>query len=85
MSEIVSALAPVAASLDRLNITWYLGGSVASSIYGLPRSTLDVDLVADLKVDQVAEFMRPLDQISGGKDSLLRRAHVGSERGDFER
>jgi hypothetical protein len=34
--------------LDALGVRWLVGGSVASSILGLPRATLDIDLVADL-------------------------------------
>jgi hypothetical protein len=33
---------------DALGVRWLVGGSVASSILGLPRATLDIDLVADL-------------------------------------
>ena len=34
---------------DALSVRWLVGGSVASSILGLPRATLDIDLVADLR------------------------------------
>jgi hypothetical protein len=34
---------------DALGVRWLVGGSVASSILGLPRATLDIDLVADLR------------------------------------
>jgi len=34
---------------DVLGVRWLVGGSVASSILGLPRATLDIDLVADLR------------------------------------
>jgi len=34
---------------DALGVRWLGGGSVASSILGLPRATLDIDLVADLR------------------------------------
>ena len=35
--------------LDRLEVAWIVGGSVASSIHGIPRATQDIDLVADLR------------------------------------
>jgi hypothetical protein len=35
--------------LDTLGVRWLVGGSVASSILGVPRATLDIDLVADLR------------------------------------
>ncbi|MEJ7599759.1 MAG: hypothetical protein WKG01_17765 [Kofleriaceae bacterium] len=34
---------------DSLGVRWLIGGSVASSILGVPRTTTDVDLVADLR------------------------------------
>jgi hypothetical protein len=46
--------------LDLLEIRYQLVGSLASSIYGIPRATMDVDLVADLRVDQVEELAAQL-------------------------
>lgn len=42
----------VAIALERLEVVFHLGGSLASSIHGLPRGTLDADLVADLSPGQ---------------------------------
>ena len=42
--------------MDRMEIPYLIGGSVASSAHGIPRSTMDVDFVADLRRDQVDEF-----------------------------
>jgi hypothetical protein len=36
--------------LEAEGVTWCIGGSVASSLLGIPRATLDVDLVADLRL-----------------------------------
>jgi len=47
-SELVPALRPVADELARLGVRYYVGGSVASSMHGAGRSTLDVDVVAEL-------------------------------------
>lgn len=47
-SELVQALQPVIDELDRLGVRHYVGGSVASSIHGAARSTLDADVVAEL-------------------------------------
>jgi hypothetical protein len=55
-SDIVRALTPVVDELERLDVVYYVGGSVASSTYGVARSTLDVDLVASLRVEHVAPF-----------------------------
>ena len=41
--------ADVGRHLDGLRVRWLVGGSVASSILGIPRATVDIDLVADLR------------------------------------
>lgn len=43
----------VGAQLDAVGARWCIGGSVASSLLGVPRATLDVDLVADLRMQHV--------------------------------
>jgi hypothetical protein len=51
-NPIVRAVADFVSVLDELGIRYYAGGSVASSIHGVPRYTKDVDLVADLAPEQ---------------------------------
>jgi hypothetical protein len=51
-NPIVRAVAAFVSALDELGIMYYAGGSVASSIHGVPRYTKDVDLVADLAPEQ---------------------------------
>ncbi len=46
--------------LDLFEIPYQLVGSLASSIYGIPRVTMDVDLVADLRPDRIEEFVAEL-------------------------
>jgi hypothetical protein len=45
-SELLLALSKVASALDKLGVDYFVGGSVASSVFGEPRQTLDADLVA---------------------------------------
>jgi len=47
--ELWDALLPVVDTLEALDVTYCIGGSVASSFAGVARATLDVDLVADLR------------------------------------
>jgi hypothetical protein len=47
-SELVLSLLPVVEQLNRLGVRYCIGGSVASSVHGASRSTLDVDLGAEL-------------------------------------
>lgn len=63
MSDIpglVEALEPVARFFQAMKINFYIGGSVASSFHGASRSTLDVDLVADLKSKDIDHFVSSL-------------------------
>lgn len=52
----IAALQPILMAFEQLGIPYYLGGSVVSSAYGVPRATLDVDIIADLRLEHV----RPL-------------------------
>ncbi len=40
--------------LENLNIRYHLGGSFASAIHGVPRQTMDADIVVDLDAARVA-------------------------------
>lgn len=48
----------VIANLNALGIAYMVGGSFASSAHGVPRSTLDADLVVDLKLHQVPDLVK---------------------------
>lgn len=39
----------VTQSLDKLGVSYLIGGSVASTLYGEPRATMDADIIADLR------------------------------------
>jgi hypothetical protein len=53
LSEPVLVVAKRAGAFDALEIRYVVGGSLASSIHGIPRTTQDVDLVADLRLSHV--------------------------------
>jgi len=57
MATPADALARLLELLDRAEIHYYIGGSVASSTHGIPRTTMDVDLVADINPDQIDELV----------------------------
>lgn len=59
--DILRATEPVAEVFEKLGILYYIGGSVASSAYGIPRSTMDVDMVSDLKPEHVRSLVRMLE------------------------
>ncbi|QTA85051.1 DUF6036 family nucleotidyltransferase [Desulfonema magnum] len=59
--DILTATEPVAEAFEKLGILYFIGGSVASSAYGIPRSTMDVDMVSDLKPAHVRSLVRMLE------------------------
>lgn len=50
----------IATILDSLKILYVIGGSVAASIYGEPRSTLDIDVMIDAAEGQVRQLVEKL-------------------------
>ncbi len=46
---------------EQLGIDYLVGGSLASAIYGVGRATLDSDLVADLRLDQIQPLVKLLE------------------------
>jgi len=53
LNDPVGLALQVASILESLGIPYLIGGSLASSLWGEPRSTNDVDLVAELRPEQV--------------------------------
>lgn len=69
----------VAAELERLGVEYLVGGSIASSVHGRPRTTQDVDMVARLAGRHIPALVAALEQefyIDAGmaNDAITRRA-----------
>lgn len=52
---------PLLHAFERLGISYYIGGSVTSSVHGIPRATVDVDLVADIQPKHVSLLVKMLE------------------------
>lgn len=72
--SVVPALQPVVEALERLGIAYHVGGSVASSVHGSPRSTNDVDIVVDLRREHIAPLCKELAGIYYMPPELLEDA-----------
>jgi hypothetical protein len=46
---------------DQLSIAYFIDGSFASTIHGLPRATRDVDFIADIRAEHVDSFVAGLE------------------------
>jgi hypothetical protein len=60
----------VARALEELQVPYLVGGSIASSVHGIPRSTRDADLVADLQPQNVQPLV----------DALTANFYIDAER-----
>jgi hypothetical protein len=79
--ETVAVTLEVTSILEKLQIPYGIGGSVASSIYGIVRATMDVDMVADIRPEQVAKFVTILQDKFYIDEPSVRQAVSG--RGAF--
>ena len=86
--DILAATTPVVEALEQLEVPYHIGGSVASSLNGIPRLTIDVDLVTNLKLEHVRPLVRLLEaeyyiDEDAVRDAVKRRSsfnviHLGS-------
>ncbi len=58
--DVLAALAPVARAFKWLGVRYYVGGSMASSVRGLPRTSIDVDVAAELLPQHVERLVGAL-------------------------
>lgn len=70
----LAVAALVVDALEALGVAYTIGGSIASSIAGEPRSTLDIDIVAALDEDHVRPLAAALQREFYVDDAALRRA-----------
>ena len=73
-SQILAAITPIIEALEQLGVPYHIGGSVASSIYGILRATIDVDLVADLRLEQVRPLVKQLEAAYYIDEDMIRDA-----------
>jgi hypothetical protein len=78
-SEIVTTIRPFIEVLDKLEIPYQIGGSVASSVFGIARSTMDVDMVAAFRMENVAALVKNLETVyyiseAGIKEAIARES-----------
>jgi hypothetical protein len=61
-------------ALQRSRIPYMVGGSLASSLHGIPRSTNDVDIVADIREEHVSRFVSGLAGTFYADSETIREA-----------
>jgi hypothetical protein len=78
-SEPIEVTLAVTSVLERLEVEYVVGGSLATSLHGIPRATLDVDIVADLRMAHLDPFVAALNasffvDADMVRDAIRRRA-----------
>lgn len=61
LPEALAVVQKITTVFDQLGIAYFIGGSFASALHGLPRATRDVDFIADFPPAQVAAFVMMLE------------------------
>ena len=61
LPDIFAAIRSVIGSFETLGIPYHIAGSVASSALGVARTTIDVDLVAEIRLDQIKGLVEALE------------------------
>jgi hypothetical protein len=77
--EVVEVALAVAHALERIGVDYALGGSVATSLQGEPRSTNDIDFAVRLTALNVEPFIKALGPDFEVDDEALREA-IGKRR-----
>jgi len=72
--DILAAITPIVEALEEFGIPYHIGGSVASSLYGIPRLTIDADLVADIRMEHVRPLIRQLETDYYIDEDMIRDA-----------
>ncbi|HMD88015.1 MAG TPA: hypothetical protein VKF38_02525 [Anaerolineaceae bacterium] len=60
LPEPIQVTLKVIDAFNQLNIPYLIGGSMASAVQGIVRSTIDADLVVDIRMEQVQPFYEML-------------------------
>jgi hypothetical protein len=79
--DILLALEPVINAFEKLGIPYHIGGSVASATLGVARSTVDVDVIAEIPSEQVSDLRSLLEDQYYIDEEMIQEAI--SHRGSF--
>jgi len=74
LTEPLAVTVQVVDVLEALDIPYFIGGSLASAFHGVVRATMDVDLVADMRLEQVEPFVQRLGDAFYADSAMIRDA-----------
>ncbi len=79
LNETLQITLEFAAVLEKLGIDYLVGGSVASSLYGIPRATQDVDMLVRMAPSHVGPLVHALGDQYYADENAIRDAVQSKE------
>jgi len=73
-NEPVEVTLKVSGVFEKLGIPYLIGGSLASALYGMVRTTQDADLVAEMRIEHVQPFVAALQDEFYVDDEMMVEA-----------
>lgn len=73
-NDVLAAVEPIVDMFEALGVRYRIGGSVASSALGVPRSTLDVDVACELRLHHVVDVGKRLVSTYYLDEDMIRDA-----------
>jgi hypothetical protein len=61
-------------AFEKMRIPYAVGGSISSSVHGIMRSTMNVDIVADMRLEHISGFIEALSTAFYADDEMIRDA-----------
>jgi hypothetical protein len=74
LADVIHATRLVADALEQLGVTYVVCGSLASSVHGMVRTTMDTDLIADLQQEQIIPLIELLEDAFYIDEEMIRSA-----------
>jgi hypothetical protein len=74
LTEPILVTLQVVEALEDLEIPYFVAGSLATAVHGMARATMDVDLVAQLKPNQIEPLLIALGDAFFADEHMIRNA-----------
>lgn len=74
LSDVLEVTLRIAETFESLEIPYLIGGSLASSLHGIPRATQDVDVVAEIRGRHVSPLVSALEDEFYVDQEMIRSA-----------
>jgi hypothetical protein len=76
IADAITVTVSVTNVLEKLGVSYFIGGSLASTLYGMVRTTQDSDIIADLSVEHTPLLMDELQNVFYMDEEMIANAIV---------